>query len=107
MGPSQANNLSGNLIPNVLGQLINKSNDRNDSSFSLEKLLASITGGRSNEVTSQSGGLGGLLNQFNGGSQSNGGGGLMDIVKSLAGGAQEQQQRNGGSLLDLIKGFAR
>ena len=107
MGANQANNLSGNLIPNVLGTLINKSNDRNDSSFSLEKLLASITGGRSNEVTSQSGGIGGLLNQFNGGSQSNGGGGLMDIVKSLAGGAQEQQQRNGGSLLDLIKGFAQ
>jgi len=106
MGPSQANNLSGNLIPNVLGTLINKSNDANDSTFSLEKLLASITGGRSNEVTSQSGGLGGLLNQFNGGGQSNGGG-LLDIVKTLAGGAQEQQQRNGGSLLDLIKGFAR
>lgn len=106
MGPSQANNLSGNLIPNVLGTLINKTNDPNDSAFSLEKLLASITGGRSNEVTSQSGGLGGLLNQFNGGGQSNGGG-LMDIVKTLAGGAQEQQQRNGGSLLDLIKGFAR
>ena len=107
MGPSQANNLSGNLIPNVLGTLINKSNDPNDSAFSLEKLLASITGGRSNEVTSQSGGLGGLLKQFNGGGQSNGGGGLLDIVKTLAGGAQEQQQRNGGSLLDLIKGFAR
>ena len=107
MAPSQANNLSGNLIPNVLGNLINKTNDPNDSAFSLEKLLASITGGRSNEVTSRSGGLGGLLNQFNGASQSNGGGGLMDIVKTLAGGAQEQQQRNGGSLLDLIKGFAR
>ena len=53
------------------------------------------------------GGIGGLLDQFNGRSQSNGGGGFMDIVKSLAGGAQEQQQRNGGSLLDLIKGFAR
>ena len=106
MGPSQANNLSGNLIPNVLGTLINKSNDPNDSAFSLDKLLASITGGRSNEVTSQSGGIGGLLNQFNGGGQSNGGG-LLDIVKTLAGGAQEQQQRNGGSLLDLIKGFAR
>jgi hypothetical protein len=106
MGPSQANNLSGNLIPNVLGTLINKSNDPNDSAFSLEKLLASITGGRSNAVTSQGGGIGGLLNQFNGGSQSNGGG-LLDIVKTLAGGAQEQQQKNGGSLLDLIKGFAR
>jgi hypothetical protein len=106
MGTSQANNLSGNLIPNVLGKLINKTNDPNDSAFSLEKLLASITGGRSNQVTSQSGGIGGLLKQFNGGSQSNGGG-LLDIVKTLAGGAQEQQQRNGGSLIDLIKGFAR
>ena len=106
MNTNHANNLSGNLIPNVLGTLINKSNDPNDSAFSLEKLLASITGGRSNEVTSQGGGIGGLLNQFNGGSQSNGGG-LLDVVKTLAGGAQEQQQRNGGSLLDLIKGFAR
>lgn len=106
MGPSQANNLSGHLIPNVLGTLINKSNDPNDSAFSLDKLLASITGGRSNEVTSQAGGLGGLLRQFNSGGQSNGDG-LLDIVKTLAGGAQEQQQRNGGSLLDLIKGFAR
>ncbi|HET9746158.1 MAG TPA: hypothetical protein VFP97_10610 [Chitinophagaceae bacterium] len=106
MGPSQANNLSGNLIPNVLGTLINKSNDTNDSTFSLEKLLASITGGRSNDVASQAGGIGGLLRQMNGGGQSNGGG-FLDIVKTLAGGAQEQQQRNGGSLLDLIKGFAR
>ena len=106
MGPSQANNLSGNLIPNVLGTLINKSNDPNDSAFSLDKLLASITGGKSNEVTSQAGGLGGLLRQFNSGGQSNGDG-LLDIVKTLAGGAQEQQQRNGASLLDLIKGFAR
>ncbi|TMI65940.1 MAG: hypothetical protein E6H07_08550 [Bacteroidetes bacterium] len=106
MKTNQANNLSGNLIPNVLGSLINKSNDANDSTFSLEKLLASITGGRSNEVASQRGGPGGLLDQFNGRSQSNGNG-FMDIVKSLAGGAQEQQQRNGGSLLDLIKGFTR
>jgi len=106
MGTNQANNLSGNLIPNVLGSLINKSNDRNNPAFSLEKLLASITGGRSNEVASQGGGLGGLLKQFNGGNQSNGGG-FLDIVKTLAGGAQEQQQKNGGSLLDLIKGFAR
>ena len=106
MRPNQANNLSGHLIPNVLGTLINKSNDRNDSTFSLEKLLASITGGKSNEVASRSGGIGDLLKQMNGGGQSNGGG-LLDMVKTLAGGAQEQQQKNGGSLLDLIKGFAR
>jgi len=106
LGPRQANNVSGHLIPNVLGSLINKSNDPNDSAFSLEKLLGSITGGRSNDVASRTGGMGGLLRQFSGDGMSNGGG-LLDMVKDLAGGAQEQQQRNGGNLLDLIKGFTR
>ena len=106
MNSSRANNLSGHLIPNVLGSLINKSNDPNNSTFSLEKILASITGGRSSGLSQRGGGIGDLLNQFNGGSRSNGGG-FLDIVKDLAGGAQEQQQRNGGNLLDLIKGFAR
>jgi hypothetical protein len=107
MNSNQANNLSGNLIPNVLGRLINKTNDPNDSTFTLEKLLGSITGGRSEAIASQRGGIGGLLDQFTGGQQNNGGGGLLDVIKNLAGGAQEQQQRNGGNLLDLIKGFAR
>ncbi len=108
---SQANNLSGNLIPNVLGNLINKTNDSNDSGFSLEKLLGSITGQSSSANSgmeqSSGGGLGDLLKQFGGGSQDSSGGGIMDIVKQLAGGAQQQQQRNGGGLLDLIKGFSR
>lgn len=103
MGTSQANDLSGHLIPGVLGKLITRSNDRDDSTFSIEKLLSSITGGRSNDIASQ-GGFGGLLNQLSGGGH-NHGGGFLDIVKTLAGGAQEQQQRNGGSLLDLIKQF--
>jgi hypothetical protein len=81
MNNSQANNMSGNLIPNVLGSLINKTNDPNNPGFSLEKLIGSITGNKN-------------------------GGGLMDIVKKLAGGAQQQQQKN-GNLLDLIKGFTR
>ena len=111
MNNSQANNLSGHLIPNVLGSLINRTNDPNDSGFSLEKLLGSITGNKSGNIagvqTSGGGGLQDLLKQFSSGGQGNGGG-LMDIVKSLAGGAHQQQQRNGGGgLLDLIKGFAK
>ena len=108
---SQANNLSGSLIPGVLGNLINKTNDPNDSGFSLEKLLGSITGQSSSNAgtdqTSGGGGLGDLLKQFTGGGEQSGGGGLMDIVKQLAGGEQQQQQRNGGGLLDIIKGFKR
>ncbi|MEJ7821893.1 MAG: hypothetical protein WKF85_06200 [Chitinophagaceae bacterium] len=110
---SQANNLSGSLIPNILGSLINKTNDPNDSGFSLEKLLGSITGstsGNNQDGQTSGGGIGDLLKQLtgDGGAQQNeSGGGIMDIIKNLAGGAQQQQQRNGGGLLDLIKGFAK
>ena len=100
MNNNQANSLSGNLIPNVLSSLINKTNDPNDSRFSLENLLGSITGNKSD---TGGGGLQDVLRQFNGGG-TNTGGGLMDIVKSLAGGAQQQQKKN-GNLLDLIRGF--
>lgn len=109
MNNTQANNLSGSLIPNVLSSLINKTNDPNESGFSLEKLLGSITGNKSDVSGDQNsgGGIGDLLKQFSGVGQS-GGGGIMDIVKSLAGGAQQQQQQNGaGGLMDIIKGFIK
>ncbi|NTS42393.1 hypothetical protein HRG84_15940 [Flavisolibacter sp. BT320] len=102
MAPSQANQLSGTLIPDVLGNLIGKTNDPNESAFSLENLIASITG----KKDAQGGGIGDLLSQITGGSTPQSGGGMLDIIKELAGGAQQQQQANGG-LLDLIKGFAR
>jgi hypothetical protein len=110
LGGQQANNVASNLIPSVIGNLVNKTNDPNDSSFSLEKLLNSITGGQTEQVAQQSGiNIGDLISQFSGGQQSNGsGGGLMDIVSQLAGGAQQQQQSNGGGgLMDLIKGFIK
>jgi len=113
LGSGQANNVATSLIPSVMESLINKTNDPNDSKFSLEGLLKSITGGQSSEVLQQSGDnkgidLNDLLNQFGGGNQaSSGGGGLMDMVTKMAQGAQGQQQKNGGNLLDLIKGFAR
>ncbi len=107
LGNSQANNISTSLIPNVLGSLINKSNDSGDSTFSLDNLLHSITGGKSSEVVNQRSGGGGLSDLLGNLTQSNGGG-LMDIVGQLAGGAQQQQQRNGGGgLLDMISGFLK
>ena len=107
LNSSQANKVSGNLIPDVLGSLINKTNDPNDSGFSLEKLLGSITGNKNSGEESSGGGIGNLLKQLTGGGESSGSGGIMDIIKNLAGGAQQQQQQNGGGLLDLIKGFAK
>lgn len=108
---SQANNLSGTLIPNVLSSLINKTNDPGDSGFSLEKILGSITGNKSGNFAGVqnpgAGSFGDLIKQLSGGHAQERGGGIMDVIKNLAGGAQQQQQRNGGGLLDLIKGFAK
>lgn len=106
MNNSQANNLSGSLIPNVLSNLINKTNDPSDSNFSLENLIGSITGNKSRvSDNGNGGGIGDLLNRFTGGGGNNsGGGGMLDIIKQFAGGAQEQQKKN-GNLMDLIKGF--
>lgn len=107
LGSGQASSLASSLIPNVINGLVNKTNDPNDNSFSLDKLLNSITGGKASEVAQQSGGgLGNILQQLGGGQQ--GGGGLGDIISQLAGGAQQQQQQNGGGgLMDLIKGFIK
>ena len=109
MNNTQANNLSGSLIPNVLSSLINKTNDPNESGFSIEKLLGSITGNKSEVSGDQNsgGGISDLLKQFSGVGQGSGGG-IMDIVKNLAGGAQQHQQQNGGGgLMDIIKGFMK
>jgi hypothetical protein len=105
MANTQANQLSGNLIPDVLSGLINKTNDPNEKGFSLEGLLGSITGNKT-ASDGQGGGLQDIIGKLTG-SSGNSGGGIMDIIQSMAGGAQQQQQRNGGGLLDLIKGFAK
>ncbi len=115
LGGTQASNVANNLIPNVLSDLINKTNDPNNSSFSIEGLLNSLTGGQSTQVAreQQASGNAGfnfqdLISQFGGNGQSNGGGGLMDIVSKLAGGAKAQQQKNaGGGLMDMIQGFLK
>lgn len=107
----EASNVASSMIPDVISNLVKKSNDGN-SGFSLENLLNSITGGKVAEVAPQQGNSGGglldILSQLSGGNSNSGGGGLMDIIGQLAGGAQQQQQRNGGGgLMDLIKGFIK
>lgn len=116
LGGNQANNVASSLIPNVLSNLISNTNDPNNSNFTIDKLLNSITGGQSTQIAEQQQAAGNsgfnfqnLISQFTGGGQQGGGGGgLMDIVSQLAGGAQNQQQKTGGGgLMDLIKGFIK
>jgi hypothetical protein len=115
LGGGQASNVAQSLIPNVISGLINKTNDPSNSSFTLDGLLNSLTGGASQQVAQQqqqqdSGfSFQNLIQQFAGGGQQSGGGGLMDLVGKLAGGATQaqQQQAGGGGLMDVIKGFMK
>ena len=104
----QASGIAGNLIPNVLSNLINKTNDSNDSSFNINGIIGSLTGDSSNA----GGGfdLQGLIGKFAGGSiDANGDGhiGLDDIISKVTNGAKQQQAQaaGGGGLMDMIKGF--
>lgn len=113
LGGQQANGVATSLIPNVINNLISKTNDPSNSTFTLDNLLHSLTGGQSTQVAQeqQSAGNSGfsfqnLIGQFTGGGGT--GGGLMDIVSKIAGGAQnQQQQQGGGGLMDLIQGFIK
>jgi hypothetical protein len=115
LGNTQANGVAANLIPNVLSNLISKTNDPGNSSFTLDNLLHSLTGGHSTQVAQQQQSAGdsgfsfqNLIGQFTGGGNSGGGGGIMDIVSKLAGGAQnQQQQQGGGGLMNIISGFLK
>jgi len=113
MNGNEANNVASNLIPGVLDNLVNKTNDPSDNGFSLDGLLNSITGGKVAEQQNNGGfDLQSLIGQFTGsgnnGNNGGGGSGLMNIVSQFTQGAQAQQQKNGGGgLMDLIQGFLK
>jgi hypothetical protein len=107
MNSGTANQVASGLIPQVLTSLVNKANDSNDGSFSLDGLLNSITGGQLSQQQQSNGiNLQDIIGQLGGGQQN--GGGMSDILAQLTQGAQQQQQKNGGGgLMDLIKGFMK
>lgn len=92
-----ANGIAGNLVPNVLQNLVRKTNDPNDNSFDLQGIFNQLSGGRSQNINIQ--GLLGKLTQ--GGLDRDGDGDvdLQDIMAIFSGGGK------GASLLDSVKGF--
>jgi len=111
LGSNEANGVANNLIPSVIGGLINRTNDPNNSSFDINSLIGSLTGGGAQQANTGGGGFDfqNILNSFTGGGGQGTGNGLADIISSVTGGAQQQvqQQGGGGGLLDMIKGFIK
>jgi hypothetical protein len=107
----QASGIANSLIPNVLSNLINKTNDPNNSSFDIGGIISSLTGGGGAQAGSSNFDLNGLIGNFtSGGLDANNDGhvGLDDIISKVTGGAQQQQTQSGGNgLMDVIQGFMK
>lgn len=89
---AQAQNIAGSLIPQVLSKLTAKTNDPNDSSFNINDIMGSLSGGKgtggvdfSNVVSQMQNGKGvdlaGLAGQFLGGNK----GGIGDLLGGFLG----------------------
>lgn len=71
---SAAQNMASSLLPAVMGQLVSKTNNPNDSSFDLSNMMQNFTGNSNFDVS-------GMLNQITGGQ----GGGIGGMLGKLFG----------------------
>ena len=106
---TEADNISTGLIPNVLSGLINKTNNPNDSSFSIGSIINSLTGESKN---GNEGGIGEFVSKFTDGSldvNKDGHIGFDDLISKVTGGAKnlQQQNENNGGLFNAIKSFIK
>lgn len=110
---NQASGIASSLIPSVLSNLISKTNDPNNSSFDINSIIGSLTGGNGAQAGAGGFDLSSLVGKFAGGgldANNDGHVGLDDIISKVTGGAQQQQQQSqssGGGLMDMIQGFLK
>lgn len=124
MNASEAGGLAGSLIPNVVNKLIHKTNDPNDTGFSINGIMGALTGSPSQQdgpvsipgLSRQGGGVdfGSILNNFGGsGLDANHDGQLgLDDLSGLVGGmvgkpnASSSTSESGeGGVMGMLKGL--
>lgn len=77
---SQADHAAGGMVPDILSQLVSKTNDPNDHSFQLSDILTHLTGESGSGLNVQD-----LLSQFTGRENNSSGGGILGAIKGLFG----------------------
>jgi hypothetical protein len=100
VNPEQAQQVSANLIPEVLSGFAGKVADPNDTSIDINGVMQSLSGGNAGGIDFQ-----GILSKFQGqGGDADGDGDvdLNDIMAKLSGGGGQA-----GGLMDLVKGFLK
>ncbi|WEK37303.1 MAG: hypothetical protein P0Y53_07305 [Candidatus Pseudobacter hemicellulosilyticus] len=89
-----AGGIAGNLVPNVLQQLVGRTNDPSDSSFDIQSVFNQLSGGRSQGMDIQ-----GMLSRIKLDVDGDGDTDMQDMMALLSGKGQ------GGNLLDNVKGL--
>lgn len=79
VSPQVAQSIASGLIPQVMNQFINKTNDPNDSDFDLQDMMRGFSGNSNLNMND-------ILGQLSGGSSSQGLGGVGDVLGKLFGG---------------------
>ncbi len=101
LNQGQAGNIVSNLLPGVLKNLISKTNNPADSSFDLQGIFSSLTGGKTGGLDIQ-----GLLGKVTQGGLDKDGDGdtdFNDVINMVKGGAA--QSKGGGGMMDMVKGL--
>jgi len=97
MDRNAANAVASDLVPNVMQNLVKKTNDPNDSSFDIQSIFNKLSGGSTSGLNVQA-----LLNKFKGAGLDRDGDGdndLQDLMKMVSGGGTN----GGGGILDKVK----
>ena len=92
---NEASNVANDVVPNVMDNLVKKTNDPNDSSFDIQSIFNKLSGGSTSGFNVQ-----GLLNKFKGMNFDQDGDGdtdLQDLTKVVSG--------SGSGILDKVKGM--
>lgn len=90
-----ASGVANNLVPDVMKNLVNKTNDPADSSFDIQGIFNHLSGGTASGFNVRS-----LLDKFKGGG-GEGHSGLQDLMQNITGGSTN----SGGGIMDKIKGM--
>jgi len=100
---SAASGIAGSLVPGILQNLVSQTNDPGNSSFDIQGIFNSLSGGRTQGLDVQ-----GLLGKVTQGGLDKDGDGdidLQDLTAMFNGGAGTQQQVSSGGILDNLKGL--
>lgn len=98
MNQGQATQIANGLVPGVLSNLVQKTNDPSDNSFDLQGIFNSLSGGRTSGLNIQ--GLLGKLSASGFDKDGDGDVDLNDLKAAFAGSGG-----TGGGLMDTVKGM--